>query len=63
MSDDPLVRCCRCRRLHFEEQRLSIPDRERGWKGWQVLVCPRCGAKTYRILKQKLVVQFPEVKA
>lgn len=39
------VKCCRCRHLHKESERLEQRSKRFSW-GYE-MVCPKCGAKSY----------------
>ncbi len=47
MESSKTVKCTRCRNVHKESERLSVRDKSyRGIKVF-VLVCPRCGGKSF----------------
>lgn len=59
-SDDQPLQCCRCRHKLLSKERVDQPrKRERG--AWDH-VCPRCGCKTFLVLKEAERVSAPAVE-
>ena len=46
MSNDQLVKCCRCRNKHLESERIWKSVKRYGLS-CRDLVCPRCSCTTY----------------
>jgi|GEM_PF-1271056 Zn finger protein HypA/HybF involved in hydrogenase expression len=44
------VKCCRCRNIHFENERLDKRDLSHKKLAVYDKVCPRCQCKSYYIL-------------
>lgn len=44
------IRCCRCRHVHTEADRVSMQQRGQP-RGSTVEVCPRCEAHSYHMLR------------
>lgn len=55
-SHDILVECCRCRNVHMESERVSVPDFK--FRGLSSLVCPRCSARSYYDLRPEVAYCF-----
>lgn len=49
MSPDLIIKCTRCRHMHTEAERISLPRPRRSTSEIQMsdTVCPRCGGKSY----------------
>ena len=43
------IKCCRCKHVHTEEDRVNSPDRQ--YANMVNKVCPRCGARPYFLLR------------
>lgn len=44
-TNDKKVKCCRCRNIHFESERIMKPDPK--LTAFMVSCCPCCGAWSF----------------
>ncbi len=50
-----IVKCCRCRNVHYREDRVDIPDKK---KVWATSSCPKCSGHAYQQLSEKEIEKF-----
>lgn len=56
-----IVKCCRCRNVHYRCDRSDMPDKKKGFRDfWTISSCPKCLGHSFTQPSEKEIEKFLE---